>query len=155
MITLLPDLLTLKIHSLLIEEKKFILKKYVLCSMKNRNKITKVYLEIIDDIQELDFLFTLCPYMEYLKVGCINIMDVQSFLCIIFKKINHHLRSLCFDIPTADGEKVENIEEIIKYEKIFDFTVKHPWTIIPTVGNGVLNGYKPVYYGTNFHRISP
>jgi hypothetical protein len=58
-------------------------------------------------------------------------MDVQSFLRTIFKKINHnnnhhHLRSLCFHVPTVDHQIVENIEEIIKCEKLFpDFTVKH------------------------------
>ncbi|CAF4688854.1 unnamed protein product, partial [Rotaria sp. Silwood2] len=127
-VNLLPDITTLKIHSLLTDETTELTVKYIfiLCSMKEKSKITKVYFKEINDIQELDFLFTLCPYMEYFKVGCINTMDVPSFLRAIFKIIkhnnNHHLRSLCFHAPTA----VDNIKEILKCEKLLPhFTVKH------------------------------
>jgi hypothetical protein len=67
-VNLLPD----KIHSLSTDETKELTVRelFILCSMKETSKITKVYLEQIGDVQELDFLFTLCPYMEYFKVGC-------------------------------------------------------------------------------------
>jgi hypothetical protein len=131
-VNLLSDITTLKNHSLSTDEPIELTVKelLILCSMKETSKITKIYLEEIGDVQELDFLFILCPYMRYFKVGCIKTMDVQSFLRTIFKKINHNnnhpLRSLCFDVPTADHQIVENIEEMIKCEKLLpDFTVKH------------------------------
>ncbi|CAF1370837.1 unnamed protein product [Rotaria sordida] len=131
-VNLLPDITTLKIHSLSTDETEELNVKrlLILCSMKETSKITKIYLEEIDNVQELDFLFTLCPDIVYFKVRYINTMDIQSFLCTIFKKINHnnnnhHLHSLCFHVLTADDQIVENIEEIIKCEKLFPhFTIK-------------------------------
>ena len=72
----------------------------LLCSMKETSQITKVYLEQMDDIQAFDFICTLCPHMEYFRVGSISTMDTQSFLRTIFKRINrknnHHLRLIVF-----------------------------------------------------------
>ncbi|CAF1319746.1 unnamed protein product [Rotaria sordida] len=83
-------------------------KFFIVYSIKETIQITKVYFEEINNIKELDFLFILCPYMEYFKVERINIIDIQSFLRIIPKKINrinnHHLRSLCFELSTANGQ---------------------------------------------------
>ncbi|CAF3731105.1 unnamed protein product [Rotaria sordida] len=131
-VNLLPDITTLKIHSLSIDETTELTLKelLILCSIKGTSKITKVYLEEIDDVKGLDFLFTLCPYMEYFKIRCIYTVDIQSFLRIIFKIIkqnnNHHLRSLCFPVQTTDKQIVENIERMINYEKLLsNFTVKH------------------------------
>ncbi|CAF4103996.1 unnamed protein product [Rotaria sp. Silwood2] len=127
-INLLPDIITLKIYSLSTDETEELNVKelLILCSMKETSKISKVYLEEIADIQQLDFIFTLCPYMEYFKVNRINIMDAQSFLCTILKKINrnnyHSLRSLCFDVPTTYDQIVKNIEEIITCEKLLFHT---------------------------------
>ncbi|CAF4126580.1 unnamed protein product [Rotaria sp. Silwood2] len=130
-VNLLPDITTLKIHSLSTDETTELTLKelLILCSIKQTIKITKVYLEEIDDVKELDFLFTLCPYMEYFNVRCINMMDVQSFLRTIFKKIkqnnNHHLRLLCFPVRTTDEQIAENIERMINCEKLLsNFTVK-------------------------------
>jgi hypothetical protein len=123
-VNLLPDITALKIHSLSTDETQELTVKelFIVCSMEETSKITKVYLEEIGNVQELDFLFKLCPYMEYFKVGCINAMDIQSFLRTIFKKINHnnnhHLRSLCFHVPTANDQIVENIEEMIRCEQL-------------------------------------
>jgi hypothetical protein len=130
-VNLLSDITTLKLHSLSRDETIELTVKelLILCSMKETSKITEIYLEEIGDVQELDFLFTLCPCMRYFKVGCINTMDVQLFLRTVFKKINHtnnhyHLRSLCFHVQTVDHQIVENIEEMIKCEKLFPhFTV--------------------------------
>ncbi|CAF4965151.1 unnamed protein product [Rotaria sp. Silwood1] len=128
---LLPDITTLKIHSLSIDKtnESTAEELLILCSMKDTSKVTKVYLEEIGNIQELDFLFTLCPYMEHFKVKYINTMDVQSFIRTIFKKINRNnnysLRSLCFHVSTAVDEIIKNIEEMIICEKsLSHFKVK-------------------------------
>lgn len=126
-VNLLPNIITLKIHSLSTNETTELTVKelYILFSMKEKSKITKVHLEEIGDDRQLDFIFTICPYMEYFKVGCTNTMDIQTFLRTIFKKMNHHLRSLCLHLPTANDQIVQNIEQMIKREKIFPhFTVK-------------------------------
>jgi len=56
-------------------------------------------------------------------------MDVQSFFRNIFKKINnydnHHIGLLCFNVQTLDDRIVEDIQEMIKCEKLLHyFTVK-------------------------------
>ncbi|CAF1476369.1 unnamed protein product [Rotaria sordida] len=130
-VNLLPDITTLKIHSLSIDETTELTVKelLILCSIKETSKIIKVYFEEIDNVKELDFLFTLCPYMEYFKIRCINTMDIQSYLRTIFKKIkqnnNHYLHSLCFPVRTTDEQIIENIKRMINYEKLLsNFTVK-------------------------------
>jgi len=48
--------------------------------MKETSTVTKVYLEEIGDVQELDFLFTFCSYMEYFKVECTYKYDGYSII---------------------------------------------------------------------------
>ncbi|CAF3862441.1 unnamed protein product [Rotaria sp. Silwood1] len=121
LINLLPDLTTLKLHSLSIDETSELTANevFILCSMKETSQITKVYLEEINHFKQIDFLFTLCPYMEYFKIEQINFMDIQAFLRIIFKKINrfnnHYLHALCFQFPILDDQIVQNIQDMIKY----------------------------------------
>jgi hypothetical protein len=57
-------------------------------------------------------------------------MDIQSFLRIIFKKINHnhnhYLGSLCFYGPIPNEQILQNIEEKMKYEEQLPHsTIKH------------------------------
>jgi hypothetical protein len=131
-VNLLPNITTLKIRSLPpIETITITFDEFsLLQSIHRKSKIIKLYLEQCADIQELDFLFILCPNIKYFKVGGINMIDIKSFLCIIFKKIKqydiYHLHSLCFHVQTLDDRIVKTIEEIIKYEKILHgFTIKH------------------------------
>jgi hypothetical protein len=103
-VKLLTDITILKVHSLSIEERELTTNEiFILWSMKKTSKTKKVYLEEIGDVQELDFIFKFCPYMEYFKVGYINMMNVQSLLHTIFKKMNqynnHHLGSLLCQHP--------------------------------------------------------
>jgi len=49
----------------------------IFSSIKQQNKITKIYLENIVDFQELDFLLTLLPYMVYIKIHYENFMDTK------------------------------------------------------------------------------
>ena len=131
LLSLLHDLITLKIHSFLLEDPITATTEDLLIfySVKRKSKISKVYVEEIDHIQQLNFLFNLRPVMEYFKVRCINTIDILSFLRTIVKKINYygcnHLRSLCVNVRAADDRMVENIKDIIKCEKLFDhFIVK-------------------------------
>lgn len=118
----LPDLCTLKFHSLTnITEDEFI--------SLEKNKILKVYLEEINDIQELNWILKFCFYMTDLKLGCINNLDIQLFLRTILQTIhdNHHayLRSISFHIPTVDDQLIEKLKEMIQSEKLFiHFNIK-------------------------------
>ncbi len=97
--------------------------------MKKRSEMISVYLEEIGDDKDVLFIFKLCPFMKYLKIECINTMNIQLFLRIILtinKCINDHLRSLCLHVGISNEQILENIEEMIKCEKVLPrFTIKH------------------------------
>ncbi|CAF4243927.1 unnamed protein product [Rotaria sp. Silwood2] len=116
-VSLLPELTTLKIHSLSLRGSRMLNSEELLtlASMEDRSKIIKVYLEMMNDIEEFYFLLKLCPYMEYLKVNSIKRMDFKFVLRYIFKKIkddcNDHLCLLCFRIPIANDEIIKKIKK--------------------------------------------
>ncbi len=130
-VDLLSELQTLKIHSLSLEEPRDLCEEEVdiLLSREDTNKITKVYLEIMMDMADIYFLMVLCPQINYLKVGFINNIDVESFVRKILNKINHeqnqYLRLLCFRVEAADDQTIKNLEKIIDDEKLLvDYSMK-------------------------------
>ena len=131
-VDLLSELNSLKIHSLLLEQPKNLCEEEegdILLSRENKSKITKVYLEKMIEITDIYSLMILCPYMEYLKVGCINNMDVQLFVREMLNKINfernQYLRLLCFHVPAADYQIIKKLEKMINTEKlIVDYSFK-------------------------------
>ncbi len=130
-IDLLPELNTLKIHSLSLNQRRSLCFKdlVILCSTESTSKITKVYLEKMINIKDVYYLMALCPYMTHFKVDFINDMDVKVFLRKIFKKLNHgrnkHLRSLCFRVQATDDEYIKKLEEVINAKKrLLDYTIK-------------------------------
>jgi hypothetical protein len=123
LIILLSDLITLKLHSLLLD--KFTEEELrIISKMKFQSKITNVYLEQINNIKEFNRISLLCPRMIHFKVKYINL-----FLRTIFIEINHndnyYLRSLCFHSPLADDQMVEKLDKMIHLEKLLcDYTIK-------------------------------
>ncbi len=104
-------------------------KARLLTHIIENNRITKVYLRKLNDIEEIYFLIKLCPRMIYLKVDGINNMDMELFLKNILKKIkqecNEHFRLFGFRIPTADDQVIQKLDEMITSEKlILDYTIK-------------------------------
>jgi hypothetical protein len=130
-VNLLPELETLKIHSLSLYEPRSLNSEelIILSSIEDTSQITKVYLETMNEIKEFDFLLELCPYMVFLKIDYIKRMDFKFLLRYIVKKIeddgNDYLRLLCFRIPTADDEMIQKFKRMIRCEKLlFNFTIK-------------------------------
>jgi hypothetical protein len=81
------------------------------------------------EITDIYFLMELCPYMNYLKIGFINDMDVELFvrqmLNIINSEHNQYLRLLCFCVPAADDKIIRKLEKMINTEKlIVDYSIK-------------------------------
>jgi len=131
LIILLSDLITLKLHSLSLDETKEYTEKefYFIFQMKVKSKITNVYLEQINNIKEFNYISLLCPRMIHFKVKYINYMDINLFLRTIFIEINHndnyYLRSLCFHSPLADDQMVEKLDKMIHLEKLLcDYTIE-------------------------------
>jgi len=97
----------------------------VLSSISKKNKITKVNLLNMVNIEDVYFLIQLCPRMTYLKVDCINKMDVEVFVRSVLTKSNHRLRLLCFRITAADNEMIRKLDKMIHNEKLLlDYTIK-------------------------------
>ena len=130
-ISSLSELDSLKIHSLSLSSPKYLsIEKAFHRFLSNTNKITKVCLENLVEMEEVYFLIKLCPRMNYLEVNSIKRMDVEFFVCGILSKINHdgnqNLRSLCFGLPTADNKITGKLKEMINSNKLLHrYTIKH------------------------------
>jgi hypothetical protein len=130
-VDLLSELQTLKIHSLSLEEPRDLCEEEVdiLLSREDTNQITKVYLEIMVDMADIYFLMVLCPHADYIKIGSIIDMDVESFVRQMLNKINfeqnQYLRLLCFRVEAADDQTIKNLEKMIDDEKLHvDYSMK-------------------------------
>ncbi len=69
--------------------------------MKQRqSRITTVYLEELNDIKQIDFLYTLCPDMMNFMVKFMFGINFQTFLQTVLIKNTHHGKhyrhSFCF-----------------------------------------------------------
>jgi len=129
-LTLLPDLLSLKIYSLFFDQEGDIDvgERNLVRSIFVRSKITKVYLEKLMIFEEALFLMLLCPSMNHFRVNCINTMDIESYLQSILKEINdeyNNLHSLCFRVPAVDDQMIKTLDKMINDKKLLtDFTIK-------------------------------
>jgi hypothetical protein len=122
LIILLSDLITLKLHSLLLD--KFTgEERRIISKMKFQSKITNVYLEQINNIKEFNRISLLCPRMIHFKVKYINYVDINLFLRTIFIEINHndnyYLRSLSFHSLLSDDQMVEKLDKMIPSRTFF------------------------------------
>jgi len=123
-IYLLPKLVSLKIHCLSLFKQRGLWKEESdkLLWISERSQITKIYLEEINDIEEIDFLLKLSPCMNYLQVNCIGDIDVELFVKDILMKIihnsNQHLRLLCFRVPRADDKIILKLQNMINVNKL-------------------------------------
>ncbi|CAF1502734.1 unnamed protein product [Rotaria sordida] len=119
-VRLLPELTTLKIHSLSLH--KPIMLNFIQLSMNYTSKVRKVYLLTMNEIEEFSILLNLCPFMKYFKVDYTKQMDFKFLLQCILKKIKHdyneYLRLLCFRVPTADDEMIQKLNRMIDLEKL-------------------------------------
>jgi hypothetical protein len=95
-----------------------------------KTKISKVYVQKMDNMDEFDCLLAICPYMNYLQIEHLNDMHVKLVLDHVLKKIHHdwndHLRSLCFGVPAADDQMIKTLQKTIDDEKfLINYTIKH------------------------------
>ncbi|CAM2721298.1 unnamed protein product [Rotaria socialis] len=125
-INYLPALDSLKISSLTSFQSKF-----SSCTSSS-SKITKVYFQYVETMEEIVFIFKLCPCLTYLKVDIMNEIDYKSFLKDILpnihKKCNQYLRSICLHLRTIIDNELFN--------KIYDHQkLRHDYTIERDRGN--------------------
>ena len=125
-IELLPDLQTLTIESLSLDQSKPFSPEelHKFSRTKNTGKMTKVSLQRLNSVNDIDFLMALCPAITHLKVVYINNMTIGFYFRFMLKKIDRDghrsLRSLSFFHPTADDQLVKNLEKMITNEHLLD-----------------------------------
>ncbi|CAF5081687.1 unnamed protein product, partial [Rotaria sp. Silwood1] len=123
-IHLLPDLITLKINSLSFYRSITFTNQVfpTTSSIEHAKKIKYVYLEKTHKIQDIYFLMTFCPQMEYLNVECIKNKNIELFLRNILHVINNnryeYLRLLCIYITKADDQMIKRLNKMIGDEKL-------------------------------------
>jgi len=128
MLSQLPEVVSLKIHSVSSEELTEQQGEYLL-DVSDECKITKIYLEEMNDIKELDFLMCLSYPLNYLQINSLHNINIESFIREILIRINHGcneaLGFLCLRVPTADDQLIENLKEMIDSNQwLVDYTIK-------------------------------
>jgi hypothetical protein len=120
----LPNLDALHVSSLSLTEK---FNTYPPISADNTNKITKVNIEYIDELEKVQFAFELCPLMEYFEVKYCYV-DYKSLLRFIFKLNNRnilHLRTIGLHIRKNVEGTIKELQNMINSEKLTnEFTIK-------------------------------
>ncbi|CAF5061595.1 unnamed protein product [Rotaria sp. Silwood1] len=135
-IYILSELDSLKIYSLSLSPRtcsstEKILHRFI----SNKNQIRKIYLEQMNEIEEVYFLIKFCPRINYLQINNINTMDIELFIKKILYKINNdcnqYLYTLCLRIPTVDDRMLEKLKDIINSNKLLVcYTIKRVFDVI-------------------------
>ncbi|CAF4987401.1 unnamed protein product [Rotaria sp. Silwood1] len=103
--------------------------------ISNKNKITKIYLEKFNEIEEIYFFIKFCPRMNYLHINSINNMDIDFCIEEILNKINNdgnqYFYTLCLRIPTVNDKMIEKLKNIINSNKsIVWYSIKYVLDVI-------------------------
>jgi len=101
----------------------------ILHTIPSTNRITKINLETMNNIEEVYFLMEHCPHLMYLKVNCIKNMDMKIFVLLILMKIiiklQNQLRLLSFQVRQADNQMLKQLNKMIDDEKLLtDYSIK-------------------------------
>jgi hypothetical protein len=127
----LRQLDSLFISSLLISQPRSLssYERTLLTKISSINRITKVNLGEMNDLEEVYFLIELCPHLIYLRVDNLHQMDIELFVRLILNKMitkyPHQLRLLSFTIPAADDPMIKRLNKMINEEKLLlDYSIK-------------------------------
>ena len=92
-----------------------------------KNKITKVNIEQTISSKQMisseqkTFLFSFCPQMQYLQVGCDydnNLMKVIQIILENNTTQNPYFDSICFYIPEINKKMIHPIQSMIDHKKL-------------------------------------
>ena len=85
------------------------------------NKITKVNFEKMIHIEQVHFLLSICPCIEYFQMGVPNSMNLAmltQFLSYISNTYYPHFNSVCLSVSIANEDMADHLREIIESEKL-------------------------------------
>ncbi len=89
--------------------------------VSQNNKITRVNLQQMNDLAQVQFLLELCPRIEYLEVDCTNVVypeDVIRFILMKNIKYIPNLSSLCLKILPKKTDLVYHLKRMIDFEQL-------------------------------------
>jgi hypothetical protein len=89
--------------------------------VSQNNKITRVNLQQMNDLAQVQFLLELCPRIEYLEVDCTNVVypeDVIRFILMKNIKYIPNLSSLCLKIRPTKTDLVYHLKRMIDFEQL-------------------------------------
>jgi hypothetical protein len=135
-IRLLPNLLTLEVSNspVLQTDGVSFEDSEMLLLVSITNNITKVKLTKMDSLDQINFLFNLCPRIEYLEVGCTTETDLEKLIGCISLNNNTcvlYLYCLCLCVPDANEKTIQTLHKIIDFERLFQMESKtfHDYSI--------------------------
>jgi hypothetical protein len=119
----LPNLDSIKICSLSPIEPGWLVGQDggILFSTSINNKITKINLELITDIEQVNVIFYICRHIKYFQVNVPENMNLETFVRFIVKKASTyipHLTSLCICLSNVNEQMISNLQELIGADKL-------------------------------------
>jgi len=88
------------------------------------NKITKLNIEQLTELDQVHLLMDLCPHLHYLHLTCRNITDAEWLIRYVLTKQNTnfipYLCLICISLSNADDIIANNLQKIIDTEKLVE-----------------------------------
>ena len=116
------------VHSLIVTTLSMVYPRYLsaeeiqsLRSIANENRITRVTLQWMKDLAQVQFILDLCPRIEQLEVNCINGDSPEQLIrFILMKNIEHipHLSLLTFNLLTKQENLTNLLTKMIDLEQL-------------------------------------
>jgi hypothetical protein len=129
----LPDLHTLGLWSLSLQKIPYVSDEQaldILCVLSKRNKITRINIQSLTELSQLEFLLDLCPNIQYLQIDGLDNIDFKLFLRFILTKQLNHI-TLCLHSPTANDTTIDELHDMIHSKKLcHDYRIKHSYNKI-------------------------
>ncbi|CAF2946768.1 unnamed protein product [Rotaria sp. Silwood2] len=96
--------------------------------LSDNNKITKVNLKQMNDLEEVQFFLDLCPRMTYFEVNCTDYVGPENVLRFILMKNIRYIRNLsllCLKVSRTNLNIVDNLKHTIDFEQLcHNYTIK-------------------------------
>ncbi len=117
----LPNLHTLRVFSLSLQKPLCIPDEQALV---NINKITKINIQSLTELSQLQYLLDLCPNIQHLQINDLDNIDIKLVLKLILTKKSNHI-TLSRHIPTANQTILEEIQNMTNSEILcHDYMIK-------------------------------
>jgi hypothetical protein len=129
-IHLLPNINSLKVSSLPMLQLSNLSVKDTIdhLAVSTKNKITKVKLDKITEMEQIHFLINLCPRMQYFEMDCMTSMNLEMVMTSVLKQWTTYMPNLsflCFIIPNANEKMIQNLSKTIDFETLLgNYTIQ-------------------------------